>query len=157
MLTAAISTGPTSAPANGEEPTEHAAQDVLQGLRVLVVDDEADARELFALVLSSFGAQVTMAGGVEEAVAAFGRERPDILVSDIGMPGQDGYSLIRRVRLWSVEDGGRVPAVALTAFVGPEYRARALDAGFTMYATKPIDPDRLIEVVAQLARLLRSR
>ena len=73
------------------------------------------------------------------------------------MPEQDRCSFIRRVRLWSVEEGGRVPAVALTALIGPEYRTRTLDAGFTKYATKPIDPDRMVEVVAQLARLQRSR
>ena len=77
------------------------------------------------------------------------------------MPEQDRCSFIRRVRLWSVEEGGRVPTVALTALIGPEYRTRTLDAGFTKYSTKystkPICPDRMLEVVAQLARLQRSR
>lgn len=73
------------------------------------------------------------------------------------MPAQDGYSLIRRVRMLSYEAGGRIPAVALTAFTGPEHRARALDAGFTMHVPKPVDPDRLVEVVTQLAALLRAR
>lgn len=129
----------------------------LDKLRILVVDDEVDARDLFAMVLRSTGALVTTAGSVDEALAAFVEQRPDILVSDIGMPGQDGYSLIRRVRMLSAEAGGTVPAVALTAFTGPENRARALDAGFTMHVPKPVDPDRLIEVATQLSALLRAR
>lgn len=129
----------------------------LDKLRILVVDDEVDARELFAMVLRSTGALVTVAGSVDEALAAFVDQRPDILVSDIGMPGQDGYSLIRRVRMLSAEAGGTVPAVALTAFTGPEHRARALDAGFTMHVPKPVDPDRLIAVATQLSALLRAR
>ena len=134
---------------------EGAAQRLAR-LHILVVDDEVDARELFAMVLRSTGASVTAAGSVDQALAAFSKERPDILVSDIGMPGQDGYSLIRRVRMLSAEAGGRIPAVALTAFTGADHRARALDAGFTMHVGKPIDPDRLIEVATQLAALVET-
>lgn len=122
----------------------------LHGLHVLVVDDEADARELIAMVLRSASAQVSVAGSVDEALGAFAASRPDVLVSDVGMPGHDGYSLIRRVRMLSAAAGGLVPAAALTAFTGAENRMRALDAGFTVHVAKPIDPDRLIAVVSDL-------
>lgn len=123
----------------------------LEGLHILVVDDELDARDLFAMVLRYTRAHVTVAGSVEEALRVFVADRPDLLVSDIGMPGEDGYSLIRRVRQLSVEAGGAVPALALTAFTGPENRAKALEAGFTEHVPKPVDPDLLIEVVTRLA------
>jgi CheY-like chemotaxis protein len=130
---------------------------LLEVVHILLVDDEADARELFAMVLRSTGARVTLAGSVDEALAAFVAGRPDVLFSDIGMPGEDGYSLIRRVRSLSADAGGSIPAVALTAFTGPEHRARALAAGFTLHVAKPIDPDRLIEVARELAALALGR
>ena len=130
----------------GDGPTE-----ALEGLHILVVDDEIDARDLFAMVLRYTRAHVSVAGNVDEALRVFVADRPDLLVSDIGMPGEDGYSLIRRVRLLSAEAGGDVPALALTAFTGPEHRAKALEAGFTEHLPKPVDPDRLIEVVTRLA------
>jgi CheY-like chemotaxis protein len=134
-----------------EEVARDRAPQTLEGLHILVVDDEVDARDLFAMVLRSTRAHVSVAGSVDEALAIFASDRPDLLVSDIGMPVQDGYSLIRRVRMLSPEAGGDIPAIALTAFTGPEHRARALEAGFTLHVPKPVDPDRLIEVVSQLA------
>ncbi|MDB4930803.1 MAG: hypothetical protein JWM10_3287 [Myxococcaceae bacterium] len=130
---------------------------ILEGTHILVVDDEADARELFAMVLRSTGARVTVASGADEALAAFVAGRPDVLMSDIGMPGEDGYSLIRRVRSLSADAGGNIPAVALTAFTSAEHRQRALAAGFTLHVCKPVDPDRLIAVAVELAALARGR
>jgi signal transduction histidine kinase/AmiR/NasT family two-component response regulator len=124
---------------------------VLADLRVLVVDDEMDARELLGAVLTNFGATVSGAASVKEAMEMFQRSRPDVLVCDIGMPGEDGYSLIRKVRALSVEDGGRTPAVALTAFARPEDRAKSLLAGFQLHVPKPVKPSELAVVVATLA------
>jgi CheY-like chemotaxis protein len=94
---------------------------------------------------------VTSAGSADEAVAAFERARPDIIVSDIAMPGQDGYSLIRRIRALGPEGGGRTPAVALTGRVTADDRTRALAAGFQAHVAKPIDTAELLEAVAALA------
>ncbi|MDB4930804.1 MAG: hypothetical protein JWM10_3288 [Myxococcaceae bacterium] len=123
----------------------------LTGVRVLVVDDEVDARELFAMVLESCGARVTIAASAAEAFAALQRERPQVLVSDIGMPGEDGHSLIRRVRALPAAAGGATPAVAVTAFTGAEHRARALAAGFDLHVAKPFEPAALVAVVRRLA------
>jgi signal transduction histidine kinase len=124
---------------------------VLQGLRVLVVDDEPDARELLTVTLSQAGAQVTAAPSCAEAVKTLVQLKHDILISDIGMPDQDGYALMRKVRLLDPEQGGRIPAVALTAYARNEDRARALSAGFQRHVAKPVDPAELTEVVADLA------
>jgi CheY-like chemotaxis protein len=123
----------------------------LTGVSVLVVDDEDDARELFAMVLESCGAKVSIAANAAEAFAVLQRERPQVLVSDIGMPGEDGHSLIRRVRALSAADGGVIPAVAVTAFTGAADRARALAAGFDLHVGKPFEPVALVAVVRRLA------
>jgi PAS domain S-box-containing protein len=123
----------------------------LQGIRVLVVDDEADTRDMVAAILKSQGAQVEVAASVVEALAALGRVRPHILVSDVEMPGQDGYDLIRQVRRLSPEVGGKVPAAALTAYARPEDRMRALIAGYQIHVPKPVQPAELVAVVASLA------
>jgi len=131
------------------ESTAAPALAALRGLKVLVVDDEADARELLGMILEQAGAEVALAGSAHEAIEVFGRFRPDVLVSDIGMPGDDGYSLIRRIR--ALEDGGRaVPAVALTAFARAEDRSQALGSGFQAHLAKPIEPGELTEVIAGL-------
>jgi signal transduction histidine kinase/ActR/RegA family two-component response regulator len=127
-----------------------------EGLRVLVVDDEADARELVASILSAGGARVETARSASEGLEVFKRFRPDVLVSDIGMPDEDGYSFIRRVRALSDADGGRVPALALTAFAREEDRTKSLTAGFTTHIGKPVNPDALSSAVANLA-MLRPR
>jgi signal transduction histidine kinase len=124
---------------------------LLGGLRVLVVDDEPDARELLTVTLSQAGAQVTATASCAEAVKTLVQLEHDVLISDIGMPDQDGYALIRKVRLLDPEQGGRIPAVALTAYAGNEDRARALSAGFQRHVAKPVDPAKLTEVVADLA------
>jgi signal transduction histidine kinase len=118
----------------------------VSGMRVLVVDDEADAREMIAYVLRDAGAEVLTCGSAEEALAELTPYDPDVLVCDIGMPVMDGYELIRRVR----DRGSMVPAVALTAFARQEDRRRALMGGFQMHASKPINPKELVGVVGAL-------
>jgi CheY-like chemotaxis protein len=121
----------------------------LTGLRVLVVDDEPDTLELLRRVLGDSQAQVAAAPSVEAALATLGTFNPHVLISDVSMPGRDGYELIRAVRsTTSPED---LPAAALTAFSRPEDAARAREAGFQMHLSKPVEPDELIKVVARLA------
>ena len=120
----------------------------LEGVRVLVVEDQADARELLSALFRQHGAEVVSAGSATAALSALRRERPDVLVSDIGMPGEDGYWLIREAR--SLFDD--LPAVALTAYASEADRGRALAAGFHAHLSKPIEPSALISAVAELAR-----
>ena len=122
----------------------------LEGLRVLIVDDEADTRELLVTVLTSCGAQVTLAASAAEALEQIKHEQFDVIVSDIGMPEQDGYSLISKVRQLPAARGGRIPAAALTAYARAEDRVRALRSGFQMHVPKPVEPAELITVVANL-------
>ena len=123
----------------------------LAGVKVLVVDDEPDARALVRRLLEGRQATVRTAGSAAEALAQIAAERPDVLVSDIGMPREDGYSLIRRVRALAVEAGGAVPAVALTAYARAEDRMKAVLAGFQMHVAKPVEPAELLTMVASLA------
>lgn len=128
---------------------------VLKGVWALVVDDEADARELVATLLQQYGAKVTSVASAEEALAVLtssqeGDRRPDVLVSDISMPEVDGYALIGRVRELAPKEGGRIPAVALTAYGRAIDRIRALSAGFNMHIPKPVEPAELATVVASL-------
>lgn len=122
----------------------------LEHVRVLVVDDETDTREFLAIALEQFGAAVTTAASAAEAFARFQQDPPDILLSDIGMPEEDGYSLIQRIRALPPELGGQVPAAALTAYVRGDDRLEALQAGFQLHVPKPIEPLRLLQVVSQL-------
>ncbi|AKV00713.1 two-component hybrid sensor and regulator [Labilithrix luteola] len=124
----------------------------LDGLRVLVVDDDEDMRMLLSTVLEECGAKVTRAGSANEAMAAIQRSTPDVLISDVGMPGEDGYELITKVRKLPPGRGGDVPAAALTAYARVEDRKRALDAGFMTHVPKPVEPDELVSVVAELAQ-----
>jgi CheY-like chemotaxis protein/nitrogen-specific signal transduction histidine kinase len=121
----------------------------LHGVRVLVVDDEADTLELSRQVLGDRHAQVLTAPSVDEALQTLLTFNPDVLVSDLSMPGRDGYELIRAVRLTTGPD--ELPAAALTAFARPEDAVRAHDAGFQMHLAKPVEPDELVRIVAQLA------
>ena len=123
----------------------------LEGLRVLVVDDETDTRELIAFALIASGAEVKTAASVGEALATLKEWEPDVLVSDIGMPEVDGYDFIREVRRREAESGGRLPAIALTAYAGVEDRRRAISAGFQTHLSKPLEPSQLVLVVATLA------
>jgi PAS domain S-box-containing protein len=121
----------------------------LRALTVLVVDDEADARELVSRVLENQGAKVILAGSGEEALKVIEVNRPDVLVSDVGMPGMDGYQLMRQVRATETK-GQRLPAIALTAFARAEDRKRAMLAGYQSHLAKPFDTAELVLVVADL-------
>jgi len=123
----------------------------LTGIRVLVVDDDPDARDLVTAVLGQSGADVVTASSTVEALDALARARPHVLVSDLSMPGDDGYALLQRVRALGLDHDGRVPAVALTASARAEDRARALAAGYAVHVSKPVEPAELVEVVARLA------
>jgi PAS domain S-box-containing protein len=123
----------------------------LSGIRVLVVDDQGDARDLVGRVLSECKAEVITAADAAEALALVERERPHVLVSDIGMPDVDGYELLKRVRALGVKHGGAVPAIALTAFARSEDRTRALNKGFRVHVSKPVEPAELIATVASVA------
>jgi hypothetical protein len=123
----------------------------LDGVEVLVVDDEPDARELVAAVLMGSGARVRQAASLEDAIASLREQRFDVLLSDIGLPQHDGYTLIQRVRELSPAEGGQVPAAALTAYAGEDDHRRALAAGFQAHVTKPIEPADLTLLVASLS------
>jgi signal transduction histidine kinase/CheY-like chemotaxis protein len=130
-------------------PAEFTAID-LRGVKVLVVDDEADARELLKRVLAECEAEVFTAASAAEAVQLLESERPQVLVSDIGMPDVDGFELLRRVRALGPASGGMTPAIALTAFARSEDRTRALRAGFLVHISKPVEPSELIATVASV-------
>jgi PAS domain S-box-containing protein len=127
------------------------APGALEGVRVLLVEDEGDTRELLKTILEGCGAEVLEVASAAEALAALKRARPDVLVSDIGMPGENGYELIKKVRALPAEHGGRVLAVALTAYAGAKDRRRALLAGFHTHLAKPVEPDELLAVLASLS------
>jgi PAS domain S-box-containing protein len=126
--------------------------DRLDGLRVLVVDDERDTRDLLMAGLGQYGAEVIAAGSAAEAFDAIQERVPDVLISDIGMPEEDGYDLIRRLRTFPLAAGGKVPAVALTAYARVEDRLQALRAGYQMHVTKPVELAELVTVIASLVQ-----
>jgi signal transduction histidine kinase/ActR/RegA family two-component response regulator len=124
----------------------------LDGLSVLLVEDDADAREVLGLVLELAGAKVEAVGSVRAALRAFDGFRPDVLVSDIGMPDEDGYALIRSIRAREVGDR-HIPAIALTGYVSPADEAHVLAAGFHTHLAKPVEPNTLVAAIASLAPL----
>ena len=124
---------------------------ILQGLNVLVVDDELDGRELIACVLEQFGATVYQADAPRAALEVLRARTLDVMISDIAMPGEDGYSLMRRVRSLGGDEPRDIPAIALTAFTRGVDRARALGAGFDLHIGKPLDPLTLVNAVRELA------
>lgn len=126
----------------------------LKGLKILVVDDEPDARKLVRRLLEDCQAEVTTAGSAAEAVSQIRTRRPDLLVSDIGMPETDGYQLLRILQQDEASFGGAIPAIALTAFARSEDRTKALLAGFASHVSKPVEPAELIATVASIARRL---
>ena len=143
-----------SAPPASPSPDEVTTFDglpSLQGLKVLVVDDEADTRELISEVLQEVGSEVITCRSVEEALVALEQHKPDILISDLGMPDEDGYSLISKIRALPSEQGGHIPAAALTAYARAEDRMRVLRSGFQFHLPKPVDSAELVTVVASLA------
>jgi len=122
----------------------------LKGVKILVVDDDADARELLSMILEHAGAETATAGCVDEALAVLERFKPDVLVSDIGMPEHDGYCLIRKIRAGEGNGMSGIPAVALTAFARDEDRSQALESGFQAHLAKPIEPGELTAIIARL-------
>jgi len=128
----------------------------LDGLRLLVVDDEEDTRILLKMVLEKCGASVTTASSAREAIAALKELRPDVLISDLGMPEEDGYALIKKVRALAEKDGRQTPSAALTAYARVEDRMKVLRSGFQIHIPKPVEPAELGAVVANLAgRILK--
>jgi PAS domain S-box-containing protein len=145
-----------SQPESRPGPASSAVEDLrfpseLAGLKVLVVDDEPDARELVQSVLESGGAKVALAASARAAFEQIRREKPDVIVSDIGMPDEDGYTFMRELRSLPREEGGRIPALALTAYARAEDRRKALVTGFQNHAAKPVEPQELVIIVASLA------
>ncbi|MFL5582291.1 MAG: response regulator [Gemmatimonadaceae bacterium] len=141
--------GPEHAPGGGVSPSAPPA--ALKGLRVLVVEDETDTRQMVAFALTAAGAEVKTAARAQEALDTLEGWTPDVLVSDIGMPGVDGYAFIGEVRRREADSGGRLPAIALTAYAGIEARRSAISAGFQTHLAKPLDPAEMVAVVAKLA------
>jgi signal transduction histidine kinase/CheY-like chemotaxis protein len=127
----------------------------LEGVKILVIDDEPDARHLVEQVLIQCGATVATAGSADEGLAALAERRPDIIISDIGMPGKDGYEFIHQVRRLDIADGGGTPAIALTAFARSEDRTKALLAGYQVHLSKPIAPGELVATIVGLAAVPR--
>jgi CheY-like chemotaxis protein len=138
-----------SLPANYSELFERPP--TLDGLRVLNVDDEADAREFVKMILERRAADVTAVASAKEAVEMLESWRPDVLIADIGMPDEDGYALISKVRSLPADEGGQTPAMALTAYARTEDRRRILMAGYQMHLAKPVEPIELMVAVASLA------
>jgi CheY-like chemotaxis protein len=127
----------------------------LYGLKLLVVDDDMDTRELIDWVLRRAGAEVVAVGSAREALAELVDTRFHLLISDIAMPDEDGYSLLKKVRSLPPERGGRIPAVALTAHSMVQDRLQSLRAGFQSHVPKPVVPEELVEVVASIIHLRR--
>lgn len=123
----------------------------LTGVKVLVVEDDADAREFLVLILQRYGAESLAVDSTIRALEELDHWKPDVLVSDIGLPEHDGYELIQRIRSLPAEHGGHTPAAALTAFTSPEDRLRALASGYQMHISKPFEPAMLAAAVASLA------
>ena len=128
---------------------ERAPGPLLAGIKVLCVDDTDDSREIAMVMLRTHGATVLGAASVDEALELIQRERPDVLLSDVGMPG-NGHSLIQRVRALPPDAGGQTPAAAVTAFTSPDDQAAALAAGFQIHIAKPVEPTQLGMAVAAL-------
>jgi CheY-like chemotaxis protein len=151
---------PVYAEQSGAEPRHLAAGSeasiesplVLNGVQVLAVDDEPDAREFLAICLEKSGAEVRSVASAAEALEMLKRWHPSVLVADIGMPEEDGYTLIQKIRTQELGGIARIPAVALTAYAQAEDRRQALSAGYQVHVPKPIEPAELIAIIADLAR-----
>ena len=139
---------PSTAPSIGGAASSESQP--LGGVTVLIVEDDAETRELLQAIVSNTGAEAITAASVRDAVGVFETRRPDLIVSDIGMPREDGYSLIRKIRSRAPVDGGLTPAVALTAHTRADDRNRSLRAGFQSHLSKPVDPAELVAVVRSL-------
>jgi CheY-like chemotaxis protein len=144
LFTVRLPRSEAAAPAAAQD---HAECD-LSGLQVLVVDDEDDARDLIKRILTGCNAEVLTAATASEALALLQHRRPDLLVSDLGMPEMDGYGLLERIRAMGPAQGGDLPAIALTAFARAEDRQRVLSSGFLAHIAKPVEPAELVAKVA---------
>ena len=151
MVSESPAPGGTPASAVGRE-TPASDRDLLRDLRILVVDDEADARDLIEMALAQYGAVVTTADSAAAALAEIDRRVPDVLLSDVGMPREDGYDLIRRLRSRPLERGGGIPAIAVTAYASAKDRESALASGYEAHVAKPFEPEVLARTVAALCR-----
>ena len=140
-----------------ENARQQPAPSMLERLRVLVVEDEPDAREFLTTLLRRFGADVIPAASVEEALAGLAAKRPDVLVTDLAMPDEDGFSLIRKVRTMERAGGSRLPAIAVTALASAEERQRAMAAGFDLHLAKPVEPLDVVNAVARAAAAREQR
>ena len=141
---------PTIEPSLSAESRDLECPPEIVGLKVLVVDDERDVRDWVSALLEHCNAVVFTAASAAEALAALRSHQPDVIVSDIGMPGEDGYTLIKKIRALAPADGGGTPAIALTAYARMEDRTRAMVAGFNMHVAKPIEPTELLITIANL-------
>jgi CheY-like chemotaxis protein len=130
-------------------PADDAAQ--LSGLRLLIVDDEPDAREMLQVMLGQYGIQVKTSASVQEALELLECWKPDVLISDVGMPNEDGYALILRVRALGHDRGGNIPAIALTGYSRLEDRSQLLAAGYQMHLSKPVELARLVNAIMSLS------
>ena len=139
--------------ATSPQPDEPVVSSSLEDVRVLVVDDDDDSRDLVGAILAHQGILTRSVRSARAALQALETFRPQVLVSDIAMPEEDGYSLIRRVRALSAEEGGAIPAIALSAFQTDGDRKKALDAGFTLHLAKPVYPAVLLQAVISVAGL----
>lgn len=139
---------------NQDETAFHNRSDFnLNGLQVLLVDDDRDSREFIAFLLEQYRAQVTQAQSAHDALSSLGQAKFDLLISDIGMPDMDGYTLVRQIRKQSPEQSGEIPAIALTAYAGEIDRQLALAAGFQQHISKPIELEVLIQTILTLVRV----
>jgi hypothetical protein len=137
-------------PGSVDSDRETLQEAALEGVRVLLVDDDANLRDAIATVLAECGAQVVAVGCGADALQVLKNQAPDVLVSDMAMPGMDGRSLLRRIRQLGARRGS-IPAIALTAYASPVDRMKALLAGYQVFLPKPFDPTELITLVAKLA------
>lgn len=124
----------------------------LAGLKVLVVDDDPDSRDLVAFLLQEYGVEVIVVASALEALKILTNNQPDLLLCDIGMPDMDGYMLMRQIRALPPEQGGRIPAIALTAYAGESNQQQALKAGFQWHLAKPVEPMDVIAVIMEITK-----
>jgi CheY-like chemotaxis protein len=141
--------GPSGQGSSAREPIDTTQR--LDGVSIMVVDDDGDSRSFMCQLLEDRGASVVSAESTSDALTSFTQARPDVLVSDIGMPDEDGYTLIRRVRELPEGEGGGIPAIALTAYVRPEDARAAIVAGYQRHLSKPVAVTDLVATIAELA------
>lgn len=129
----------------------------LDGVQIVLAEDDDDAREALRLALEARGATLRCVGDGAAALAAIREQPPDVVISDIAMPGEDGHQFLRKLRALPPKRGGRTPAVALTAFHGRDVRLSSVYAGYHYHLTKPVDADKLVDILVGLVRLTRRR